>query len=199
MVSFAPFLRTVFHFSRENKRSNTVSMGKNRLPPQLPRARSKRRSGPKEKVPPLPCPFPSFLPVHSPHIFCALSANPPNSQGQSQPRGNPRQSHVGQTLQGRAIVPTRHRGHLGRSAQDQRQLGKAGAERLGGKGSDQEGGGAQQVEHLQYVFSFGFGKIWEERVKDREPPLSDCMPWNDGRETKCKMANLLLFLSLLST
>lgn len=71
------------------------------------------------------------------------------SQGQGQPRRRPRQSDLRQALQRRAILPAHHRCHPRRSAEDQWQFGETGVERSGGERADQEGGGAQQVEHLQ--------------------------------------------------
>lgn len=60
----------------------------------------------------------------------------PDSQGQSEPRRDPRQSDVRQTIQRCAIVPVDHGGDVGGSIEDQWELGKEGAERFGGEGTD---------------------------------------------------------------
>ena len=78
--------------------------------PQHPlAARSRRRSGQRERV--------------RLQFLSSISAVPVNltllnSQGQGQPRRRTRQSNLGQTQQGCAILPTHHSGRLGGQTED---------------------------------------------------------------------------------
>ena len=136
-----------------------------RHPQQHLPARNKRRSGQRARVrcafilTQFPFPGSSLLLRIFPYKL-ALTPFSPNSQGQGQPRRHSRQSHLGQTLQRRPILPPHHSCHACRQTEDQWQLGTESAEWFGGEGTDQEGGWAQQAEHLQWVLTGPF-EIWD--------------------------------------
>ena len=104
--------------------------------PQQPAARSKRRSGRRERV------------RHHPHLAYSISTNTPNSQGQGQPCRRSRQSHLRQAQQRCPLIPTHHSSCASRSIKDQWISCSCCAERSRGERPDHKDCGTQQRKHL---------------------------------------------------